>query len=366
MKKYAFALALALLLPFVFSLSASAFDDPSTESMAEDIGVDGIQNEYLSKDELSGEKSINVFQKAIEIISAELSEKGISVVRSFGAILSVVLLVAVMNAMKNGESEALDNACGYISVLALSGVTYSVFYKVFVVVIAAMESLTVAVSGLMPVMASAQVLGGSVAAGAASSASLTLFLSVITVICSKILMPLLQISFALCVVGAIPGSVNLRAVTNLVKSTATTLMAFVFTLLGFTLYLQTAVASASDSYITRSVKFASGVFVPVIGGMLGDAARTVFASVSIIKGTVGAAGVVIVLSVILPPLVTVVLNKLMLLCCGIVAKSLSCERESAFLYDLGGITGVLLALVAGAGAVCLIALAVFVRSGVIL
>ena len=165
-------------------------------------------------------------------------------------------------------------------------------------------------------------------------------------------------------VGAIPGSVNLSSVNALVKNTATTVMAFVFTLLGFTLYLQTTVASASDNFVTRSVKFASGVFVPVIGNMLGDASRTVIASVSVIKGSVGTIGMVMILSAVLPPLLIVMLYKLMLLVCSICAKALSCERESALLYDIGSVLGVLMALIAGAGVICIIAMAVFIKTGV--
>jgi hypothetical protein len=74
---------------------------------------------------------------------------------------------------------------------------------------------------------------------------------------------------------------------------------------------------------------------------------------------------VIILSAVIPPLIVVVMNKLMLLLCGITAKMLGCEREGALLYDLCGVLNVLLALVAGAGAVCIIALAVFMKTGVV-
>ena len=98
--------------------------------------------------------------------------------------------------------------------------------------------------------------------------------------------------------------------------------------------------------------------------MLGDATRTVIASVSIVKGTVGASGVVIVLSMVLPPFIAVVLHKFMLLGCGIIAKTLGCERESGFLYNMLGVTNMLMSLVAGAGVVCIIAIAVFIKTGV--
>ena len=365
MKKISVAAVVFVLLN-LFSITACAYPNESAESIAEIAGADKLKSEYLSDEELSGNKNINVFEKAFQIIISTLTDNGITVIKSFGAILGVVILSSVMSAMKFGNSETLDVACGYISVLALSGVTYSVLYNLFVFVIASMETLTVAMSSLMPIMASLHIFGGTGATGAAGSAGLTLFFSVLSVICTKVLLPLLQISFALCLVGAIPSSVNLSSVTNLVKNTATTVMAFIFTLLGFTLYLQTAVSSASDTYVTRSIKFATGVFVPVIGNMLGDAARTVMASVSIVKGTVGAVGSVIVFSAVLPPIIAVALHKLLLLGCGIIAKSLGCESESRLLYDLMGILNVLLALVSGAGVICIIALAVFIKSGVIM
>ncbi len=345
-------------------LRVAAYSDETADSIAEAVDADKIKNDYLNSDEINGEKTVNVFEKAVDIITDAFKDGGITVVKSFGAILGVIVLCCVMNSMRFSESQALDSAMSFVSVLALSGVTYSVMYKLFVYVIASMESLTIAMSSLMPIMATLNVFGGSTAAAAAGSSSLTLFLSVLSIICTKVLLPILQISFALCLVGAVPSGVDLSSVTNLVKSTGSMLMSFVFTLLGFTLYLQNAIAAAGDNYVTRSIRFASGVFVPVIGNMLGDAARTVIASVSVVKGTVGASGVVIVLSMVLPPFVAVVLYKIMLLLCGIAAKTLGCERESGFLYNMLGVTNLLMSLVAGAGVVCIIAIAVFIKTGV--
>ncbi len=353
-----------IILFFVNPLKIQAETDEQTENLFVSSGATELENDYLSESEVSGGKHINVFEKTLMIITDTLKDNGKSIVKSFGAILSVVLLSCVMNAMKFGESQALEQVCSFISVLAISGVTYSVLYNLFVFIKAALEALVLSMTSLMPVMASLYVYGGSVSQGAAGASSLALFLTILSTINARVLLPLLQISFALCIVGATPGSVNLSAVNNLVKNTATTLMAFVFMLLGFALYIQTSIASASDTFVTRSVRFATGVFVPVIGNMLGDASRTVIASVSVVKGTVGAVGVVIILSIVLPPLLIVILHKFLLLLCSIAAKTLGCERESVLLYDLGNVMNVLLALVCGSGAVCIIAMAVFIKAGV--
>ncbi len=341
---------------------ALAYSDSETESLAEAAGADEISNELLDKDELSGDKNINLFEKVAHIVVMTFNQNGNYVLRSFGSILGVLVLCCIMRAMKFGESPVLDNAGAYISVLALSGVTYSVIYNLFVLTIASMESLNLAVSALVPTMGALYVFGGCSATGAASASALSLFLSVLSIICTKVILPFTRVSFALSLSGALPNSVNLTAVTNLIKNCGTMLLTFIFSMLGFVMVIQTSVAAASDTFVTRSVKFASGTFVPIIGNMLGEASRTVIASVSLIKGTVGASGTVIILSAVLPTIITVTLHKLALLVCGIIAKSLGCENESTLLYDLGGILNILLALVIGAGTVALIAMAVFLKA----
>jgi stage III sporulation protein AE len=362
MKKTLISVIFIIMLPLT-GLNTLAYGGETEESIADSVGTDKLESVYLTESERNGDETVNIFEKVILITVDSIKANGKGSISSFGAVIAVIILCSVLNSMKFGGSETVDAAMSYISVLALSGLTYSILYNLFIFVIAAMESLTLVMSSFIPITAALYSLGGNPASGAASSSALSLFLNILSILCTKVILPLLRTSFALALTGAMPSGINLSAVSNFVKSLTTTLLAFIFTLLGFVLYFQTAVASASDTFFTRSVKFASGVFVPVIGGMLGDAAKTVLSSVSVVKGTVGSAGVVIILAVVIPPIIAVTLNKIMLLFCSVLSKTLGCERESALLYDLGSILNVLLALVCGSGAVCLIAIAVFVKTG---
>lgn len=353
-----------LYLVYALCLNPLAYGTEAENSIAEAAGADEISGDYLEKDELSGDKGINIFEKVIGIIADAFTENGSTVIKAFGAITGMLLLCCVMHALKLGDSASLDAVCGYISVTALAGVTYGVLYELFIYVIASMESLSLLMSSFLPVTASLYVMGGTSAAGAAASGATTLFLTVLSLLCTKAVLPMLRISFALSLSGALPNGINLGSVTGFIKSLSTTVMAFLFTLLGFVLYFQTTAASASDGFFSRSVRFATGVFVPVIGNMLGDASKTVLSSVSVVKGTVGTAGTVLIFSVIIPPIIVVILYKLALLGCSVIAKTLGCDREGAFLCDIGNTLGILMALVIGAGAVSVIAMAVFIKTGV--
>lgn len=364
MKRLLFAV---FALPLIFALLSTAViaDEPErdadlTASIADIAGVDGLEGGHITADELSGSKSVNIFEKLLEIISESLTKNGGSLMSRFGLLLASVVFCGLMSALKFGL-EGLDRASGYITLLVVSAAAYSLMYDLFIFVTASMESLTLAMTSLLPVTSSLYAMGGNPGAAAASASGLMIFLTVLQAICTKILLPLLRVTFALSLAGAMPGSVDLSPVTSLVRTTATTVLSFLFTLLGFALYLQTAVSAAGDSYLTRSVRFASGVFVPVIGSMLGDAFRTVAASVGVVKGVVGGVGVTLILSAIIPPIVVVLIYRIMLTVCAVTAKALGCENEGKLLTSLTGLTGILTALTAGSGAVCLIAMAAFVR-----
>ena len=153
-KKIKLTLFLLLVMMLVCApLRVWAYSDEDTNSIASEAGTGDIKNEYLEKDELSGDKTINVFQKTLDIISDFLRDNGRSVIKSFGLIMSVVILCCVMHAVKFGGN-GLDAVSSYISVIVLSGVTYSVLYNLFVFVIAAMESLVISMTAFMPIMAS--------------------------------------------------------------------------------------------------------------------------------------------------------------------------------------------------------------------
>jgi stage III sporulation protein AE len=72
------------------------------------------------------------------------------------------------------------------------------------------------------------------------------------------------------------------------------------------LSLQQMVAAAGDSLGSRVVKFSLSSFVPVVGGVLSDAYNTVVGCGGLLRSTVGAFGVLSVVLVVLPPLLSCV------------------------------------------------------------
>lgn len=364
MKKTVFLLICLCVLFFCCSLSSRAWGSSLEESIAEEAGEVLVDSPYISAEERNGDKHINIFEKAYTVTLDALKSGGSELLKSGGQLLGLLLLCSLLGVSKTlTASPALAVAGETLSVLVLSASVYGVLYRCFVFVTCSMEALSLTVSSLLPVMSGLYAMGGNTAVAASSSSLLMVFLTVVSFLCSKAILPLLKLSFGFSLTGALPGNANLAPLGTALKSVCTVTLSFLFSVLSFALWYQTAVAAAGDTLVTRSVRFAAGAFVPVIGGILGEVSRTVLASVGVVRSAVGAVGTTLVLAAIIPPVLSVLLHRLLLTVLSSVSRILGCERESRFLCDASACMGVLLALVLGAGAVTLVALAVFVKTG---
>ena len=357
--KKAFFAALAAVLVFSPALNVRA--QTPAESVAAEAGVEEMENEYVSGEELRGAKSVNVFEKLREIITRAVSGAG-GFSAAFARVLAALIFCGLMSAL--GGSGNAEKAWSWFSLLLLSAAAYSAVYSLCLYVTAHMETLTLAVSSFLPVSASLYVAGGNPGAAAASESALLLFLTVLQTLCTRVVLPLVRVCFALGLSSAFPGGADVSPFGSAIKNAASTVLAFLFSMLGFVLYTNTSAAATADGLAYRGIRFASGAFIPVIGGALGEASRTAIAAVSAVKGVAGAAAAVAVLAAVIPPLVAVFLHKIAFSLCAAAANSLGCAAEGRFLSALAGATGVLAALAAGAGAVCLIAVGIFVRTAV--
>ncbi len=310
----------------------------------------------------SSETPSNLVYHALSLIFSAFSENGKSIIAHCGGILAVCVCAGVMNSFKS-SFPAVGSAGEYVSILALSAASFSAVNAVTVLVKQATMRFSQYLLSLLPVMTAMYVYGGSTGAAVSNATSIDLFCTVITVICNTVLTPLINVCLILSLTAAIPGCGSVQPIANGVKNLSASLTAFVFSILGFAVSVQTVISAAGDSYASRTVRFASGVFIPVIGNMVGEASRTVISAVAKAKSVIGFGGITALLTIVVPPAAVVVMYKLVILFCASSAKMLGCEKEAHLLYDINGIFGVLLAVMIGASLVGLLAITVFVCAG---
>ena len=103
----------------------------------------------------------------------------------------------------------------------------------------------------------------------------------------------------------------------------------------------------------KAAKFAISGAVPVVGGILSDAAETVLASAGVLRGTVGVFGMVTVLGICLVPLLRLAVHYLAYKLVAALASALGSGPPCALVDRLSSAFGLVLGMM---GASCLLLL----------
>lgn len=226
------------------------------------------------------------------------------------------------------------------------------------------EMLCTLAGSMLPMMGTLYALGGNVGAAAANHTVMSVFLSVAQMLCTRAVLPVAGICLLLAVCDALTGRAALKPLGNLIKRTFTLGFSFLMLLLSFLLGLQTTLAAGSDTLALRTVRFAAGSFLPVVGGSVSEAMKTVAGSISYLRTLAGSGGILVLFLFFLPTFLTVLTTRIVFLLCGALAELLEAKSEGRVLSELASVYGFFLAVIAAVFTMAVFALTIFAHCAV--
>jgi len=345
--------------------------------------ADGVKNnmpeaaeEFLGSDSQNNGEVLNIadisekfsFGFIFNIIIKLLGSLTFAVVKNFTAVIVLIILSAVIGALKNLRSDGKDNFSDILNFILIIFLAGAVFYNVrecFYTAKNFLDDIHAYMMTVIPVMASLSTISGNIASAAANSAGLYVVLNVIDAVAESVILPVLQICFALSLARQITEStdtVNLSGVSSYIRSVLNWVFIFIMTVLTAVLFFQNILASSADTVAARTVKFTVTSFVPVVGGMLGDISRTIIGSIQAVKSAAGIFGVLVIIITLLPPLITVILNKFMLKISGAFALILGMNKQAEFLKEMSSLLDITLAVMISAAVIFIFDITVFIKT----
>lgn len=209
------------------------------------------------------------------------------------------------------------------------------------------QSLQALTGAYLPLMGAMYALGGNVSAAVANQSTLMLAFLLVEWLGGRTVVPLFCLCLAFSMLGAFESSVagRMQTLTGRLKKWYATALALVMLLLSGALAAQTTLASRADSLGFRAVRFAVSSSIPMVGGGVAEMLRTAATSVSWMRGVVGVSGIVLLLWLLLPQLVSLLLARWALTVAEDVAAWLGCGEEGRLIGEIGGLCGYLLAVV---------------------
>ena len=137
---------------------------------------------------------------------------------------------------------------------------------------------------------------------------------------------------------------GLKMLAALIKGT----IVFLLTagLLVFVGYLTAsgAIAGSADAAAVKAAKMTISRAIPVVGGILSDAAETVLAGAGVLRGTVGVVGMLVVLAICLTPFLQLALHYLTYKGAAALTGTVAGPRLSGLMDNLGGAFGLILGM----------------------
>lgn len=284
-------------------------------------------------------------------------------VKPLAAVIGVLLLSALLNsagaAAAGGEAVALSSAVS-VTVTLFGAIT-----PLFKLTSDTLSGIGLIMKGILPVMTGIYAMSGNITAASVNSTWLMLLLTFLETLTESLLMPLLCTCtgfIAVTTLSRFTGAPDMSGVSGELKKALTFLLAAAGTVFTTVMAHQTALAKSTDSVALRSLKFASGNMIPVIGGALGEAADGYLAGVSLIRSASGTLAAAAVISYVLPALL-----KLAVLRAGLSAVAAGAEimgrgKEAAVVREAGEVLGIAVALICTASVLSVIAVGVFAGS----
>lgn len=199
---------------------------------------------------------------------------------------------------------------------------------------------------LLPVMTSAMAAQGAGATSAALYAGTALFIGWISDLVSRILVPGVYLFLALSIASAAVGESVLKEIAGLLKWAASWCLKTVLTVFMTYMSITGVIGGSADGAAVKAMKAAVSTAVPVVGGILSNAAESVLAGAGLMKSAAGIYGIFAVLAIFLEPFLRIGSHYLMLKITGSVCSVFGCSELSDLIGDFSAGMGLLLAMTA--------------------
>ena len=263
-------------------------------------------------------------------------------------IVAIVLLYGILSGLNSGflsksTNEIIFFVCYAIIVIILLN-TIANYIKLTVQTVSRLQSLlSVSFPIFLTLLAA---LGGTTGVGLYQPLMVIATGFVIEAI-SKFILPCFIAALIFLVVGNLSKNVKLNKFSAFFKSIAEWSLGIIFSVFMMLVTIRGIAGRTIDGIGITATKFAIGSYVPILGGYLSDGFDLVMASCILLKNSVGVAGLMLVLVVVISPIIKLAMFSLGLKLAAAIAEPLSDNKISNLLQGVSKSMSLLLSVLCG-------------------
>lgn len=257
-------------------------------------------------------------------------------VRSGLMLLIIVMLCAMAEGMRAAGSEQGGlNMCILAGTLAVTAVSASDMSAMMGLGRSTIDSMQGFSKVLLPVTAACTTAMGAPAGAAARQVATTLFSGALLTLIDRLLVPVVYAYVAVCSACAAVGNPGLKKVAGILKWVVTRSLTALLVLFVTYLTVSGTIAGTTDAAALKVAKMAISTAVPVVGGIISNAAETILVGAGMLKNTVGVFGMVAVLGICVVPFLKLGIHYLTYKITGALTATIADSRLAELIDNLG-------------------------------
>ena len=296
-----------------------------------------------------------VWDAALDAASERFAEAASGALK----LVAVAALCALANAF------ATDGARNYVTLGGCLAVTVLAFTDAGAWISAgaeAMEELNSFSRALLPCLTATAAAGGMAGSAAAKYAATSLFMDVLISLARTLLLPLAYVLLAVRAAASALDNRALDAAGRLIKRVAMAVTAAVMTAFTLWLSLSGAISGSADALASKAAKSAISTALPVVGGIISDAASTLVAGAGLLRSAVGVFGAVVILAVCLTPFLALGLRYLLYKAAAALASAFAGDRLASLISEVGSVFGLVLGVTGACAAMLFVSVLSFIKA----
>lgn len=272
---------------------------PEVKKQLKDIGVTSP-----SWQELNSMSFFDIFGSIMNTIQQQSVTPLNCVVKIMGVVMLVALINSVKSSLGSSSLTAVLNSVATltVSIILIQPVCQTIEYSTTIIKLSADFMLI-----FIPVMAGIMLTMGQSLQAAGSYTMVMGAGTAVSQISNNILVPLLNTFLGISVVSGISQRVNLNGFCELINKVLKWVLTFTMSVFTAILTMQSIISSSADSAGVKATRFAISSFVPLVGGALSEAYKTVRGCMGMLKSGVGVFAILATGTIYLPAIISCLL-----------------------------------------------------------
>lgn len=271
-------------------------------------------------------------------------------------LLGVVLLCALAeDCFRASENSRVMDVVPMAGAMAITGIAAGSMGSLISLGVDTMEELNLFSKALLPTLTAAVAAGGGVVSASVRQVAAVFFSDVLITLIRELLLPLVYVHIAASAADVLVPGRRLKTIAGAIRKGASWLLTGSLVLYTGYLTLAGVAAGSADALTVQLTRSAMGT-VPVVGGIISDAAGTVLAGASALKNTIGIAGMLAVLALCLVPFMKLAVQYLLYKVTAFLAGTIGPPALVELIDALGSAFGLVLGMTGACATLLLISI----------